>query len=79
MEYKKYVTTALCEKVYAKIEVESGFTSRQIPQLLNIVYYDIVREECWNFIKEHKHPIINFKTLQHFIFAEVKVKLPQLF
>lgn len=76
---KKYVTTALCEKVYAKIENESGFTSKNIPQLLNIVYYDVVREECWNFVKEHKNPTINFKTLQHLIFAEVKNKMPNLF
>lgn len=76
---EKYVTEALCEKVYAKIEQESGFTSKQIPQLLNTVYYDVVREECWNFVKEHKHPTINFRTLQHFVFAKVKEKLPLLF
>mgnify|MGYP003650906445 CR=1 FL=1 len=76
---KEFVTTALVEKVYAKIENEKGFNSRSIPQLLNTVYYDVVKEDAWNFVKKHKNPSINFKTLQHFIFAEVKEKAPQLF
>lgn len=77
---KKYVTTALCEKVKAKIEVDNdGFSSRNIPQLLNTVYYDVVSEECWNFVKEHKRPTINFSTLQHFVFAQIKECLPTLF
>jgi len=76
---KEFVTTALIEKVYAKIENDKGFNSRSILQLLNTVYYDVVKEESWNFIKKHKNPVINFKTLQHFIFAEVKIKVPRLF
>lgn len=76
---EKYVTKALCEKVYSKIELEQGFTNKQIPQLLNVVYYDIVREDCWNFVKEHKNPTINFKTLQHFVFAKVKEQMKHLF
>lgn len=76
---KEFITKALCEKVYAKIENDKGFTSRNIPQLLNTVFYDLVKEESWNFIKKHRNPSINFKTLQHFVFAEVKQKIPQLF
>ena len=76
---QEFVTTALIEKVYAKIENEKGFNSRSIPQLLNTVYYDVVKEEAWNFIKKYKNPSINFKTLQHFIFKEVKVKKPDIF
>lgn len=77
---EKYVTTALCKKVLAKIELETGgWTSRQIPRLLNTVYYDLVREDCWEFIKEHKNPNINFGTLQHCTFAQIKQRLPQLF
>lgn len=75
----KYVTKALCEKVYAKIENDGGFNSRNIPQLLNTVYYDIVKEECWNFVKENRNPTINFSTLQHFVFAKVKEILPNIF
>ena len=68
----EFVTSALVDKVYAKIENENGFTSRQIPQLLNTVYYDLVREDCWSFIKKHKNPTINFITLQHLCFNKVK-------
>ena len=75
----EFVTKALCEKVYAKIESELGFSSKRIPQLLNSVYYDVVKEDAWNFVKKNKNPTINFGTLQHFVFAKVKEKLSQLF
>ncbi len=75
----KYVTVALCEKVLAKIENDGGFNSRQIPRLLNTVYYDVVKEDAWDFVKEYKNPQIDFKTLQHFTFARAKECLPQLF
>ena len=75
----KYVTLALCEKEYSKIENESGFTSKSILRLLNVIYYEIVREDCWNFVKENKNPTINFKTLQHFVFAKVREIMPNLF
>lgn len=76
---KEFVTTALIEKTYAKIENNGGFTSKKIPQLLNTIYYDVVKEDCWNFVKKYKQPTINFKTLQHFVFAEIKEKASNLF
>jgi hypothetical protein len=77
---KIYVTKALCEKVKAKIEIDNdGFSSKNIPQLLNTVYYDIVKEECWNFVKKFKNPTLDFNKILHFVFAEVKLKLPELF
>jgi hypothetical protein len=75
----KYVTAALCEKVFAKIENESGWSSKFIPRLLNTVFYDLVREDAWEFVKENKNPTINFGTLQHFTYAKVKQNLPHLF
>ena len=75
----KYVTKALCDKVYAKIENDGGFTSREIPRLLNTVYYDLITEESWNFIKEFKNPTVNFKTLQHFVINKIKENLPNIF
>ena len=75
----KYVTKALCEKVYSKIESETGFTSRQIPQLLNTVFYDLIKEDSWEFVKEFKRPTINYSTLQHFVFTQVKANLDKLF
>lgn len=76
---KEFVTSALCEKVYAKIENDGGFTQRRIPQLLNTVFYDVVKEDCWNFVKKFKNPTVNFSTLKHFVFAEVKIKMDRLF
>lgn len=76
---EKYVTTAFCEKEFAKIENTDGWSSKMISRLLNVIYYEIVKEECWNFVKEHKNPVINFKTLQHFIFVKVKERLPRVF
>lgn len=76
---EKYVTKALCEKIHAKIANEGGWSSKKIPQLLNVVFYDLIKEDSWEFIKEFKNPTINFKTLQHFTFMKVKQNLPQIF
>lgn len=77
---KEFVTQALAEKVLEKIRIENdGFSSRMIPQLLNTVYYDLVREDSWNFIKKHKNPNINFSALQHLTFRRVKELLPTVF
>lgn len=75
----KYVTEALCEKVKAKIENDGGFTSKSIPRYLNSVYYDVVNEDCWNFVKENKSPVIDFKKLQHHVFHRVKRLTPDVF
>lgn len=74
-----YVTQALVDKEHSKIDTEVGWTSKLIPRLLNTVFYSIVKEEAWEFVKEHKQPVIDFKRLQHFVFAEVKRKKPELF
>lgn len=76
---KEFTTKAICEKVYAKIENENGWQSKLIPKLLNVVFYDIIREESWNFVKKYKNPTIDFKRLQYFIFENVKIHLPNLF
>lgn len=76
----KYVTTALCEKIYAKIVTDKGEWRPQfIPMLLNMVFYDLVHEDCWNFVKENKFPTINFKTLMTVCNEKVKSNLPNLF
>ena len=75
----EFVTKALCEKVFSKIENQGGWSSKKIPQLLNTVFYDLVKEDSWEFVKKHKNPNINFGTLQHFTFMKVKEHLPQVF
>ncbi|MCK5020647.1 MAG: hypothetical protein KAS32_26745 [Candidatus Peribacteraceae bacterium] len=76
----KYVTQALCEKTYQKISVEcDGWESKFIPRLLNTVFYDLIREDSWSFIKEFKNPTLNFKTLNFLTKSQVKKHLPELF
>ena len=72
----KYVTKSLVEKEHAKIE---EWTSKMIPRLLNTVFYCLVKEESWNFIKDFKNPTIDFKRLMYFAYAKVKEHKPELF
>lgn len=72
---EKYVTQALVDKTYAKIETKYGlFDGKNIPELLNTIFYDVVNEEMWQILKEHKNPTINFRTLQSLVYKEVKSK-----
>lgn len=76
----KYVTTALVEKTYSKIVTEKdGWTSKYIPELLSRVYYDLITEESWNFIKEFKKPTINYRTLTAITTNRIKEIKPELF
>jgi len=77
---QKYITKSLVEKEHAKIVLENeGWSSHFIPRLLQTVFYCLVKEECWNFVKEFKNPTINFKTLLHFSHKRVKELMPELF
>ncbi len=76
---KEWITKALIDKEFAKIEIESGWSSKMIPRLLNTVYYSLVKEDSWEFIKQHKNPTIDYNRLKHFVFNEVKVKKPEIF
>ena len=76
---EKFITLSLVEKEVAKIEAEIGWTSKQIPRLLNTVFYCLVKEEGWNFIKEYKNPTIDFKRLNSFAIGQVKQLMPNLF
>lgn len=75
----RYVTLALVEKEYAKIVNDCGWSSQQIPRLLNTVYYCLVKEECWNFVKEFKNPTVDFKRLFGLSTQKVKELMPNLF
>lgn len=75
----EYVTGSLVEKEYSKIEVESGWSSKMIPKLLNVVFYCLIKEESWDFIKKHKNPTINYKRLMSLSFAKTKELKPELF
>jgi len=76
----KYATDALIDKEYSKISNEQdGWSSKSIPKLLNMVYYSLVSEECWNFVKEFKSPTIDFKLLMNLTYKKVKESKSELF
>ena len=75
-----YVTKSLVDKNFAKIELDAGgFSGKQIPRLLNSVFYDVVKEDIWEIVKEYKNPTIDFSRLMKCVFAHVKVYKPELF
>lgn len=76
----RHLTEAMIEKIYAKIVAdEGGWSSKYIPRLLEIAFYDLVREETWTFLKEFKLPTINFKALKNYTTQRVKVVKKELF
>lgn len=78
---KQYATEALCTKSYAKIvNSHSGWTSRLIPQLLELVYRDVVVEEVSSYILSTKPPpTIQYGVLKHYVISQVKTHLQHLF
>lgn len=76
---EKFVTKSLIEKEFSKIESETGWSSKFIPRLLSTVFYCLVKEESWNFIKEFKNPTIDFKRLSFFTNNRIKELMPELF
>lgn len=75
----KYVSETLINKEFEKIKSENGWASKRIPQLLNTVFYCLIKEECWNFVKEHKNPKIDFNRLFALSTQKIKETKPELF
>ena len=75
----KYITQALVEKEFAKIDAEVGWSSKLIPRLLSTVFYCLVKEESWSFVKEHKNPTIDFKRLNTLAIQKIKEHKPEIF
>lgn len=77
---EEFLTPSVVDKVYHNIISEDGgWTSKYIPRLLNTAFYDLIKEETWNFIKKHKNPKIDFKILHRFTMNKVKQLKPELF
>lgn len=77
---EEYVTQAVVDKEYDKIRVaEGGWKSSFIPRLLNMVYYVLVTEESWNFVKKFKNPKVDYKRLQAATYAKVKALRTDVF
>ena len=76
----KFVTDAMIDKVYAKIvNEEGGWQTKFIPRLLNTVFYDFVKEEMWEVLKDFKQPTINFRSLNAYTIQKIKSYRKDLF
>lgn len=74
-----FVTEHLIEKEYAKIASDDGWNSKMIPRLLNTVFYCLVKEESWSYVKKFKNPTIDYKRLYQFTINKVKQVKSELF
>jgi len=50
-----------------------------IPRLLQTVFYTLIKEEGWEFVKKFKNPTIDFKKLNRLVASKVKASAPELF
>jgi hypothetical protein len=75
----KCVTMALVEKEYAKITNEKDWENKDIPRLLETVFYCLVTEELYSALKDIKQGAINFKVLKQFCYMKTKNLKPELF
>jgi hypothetical protein len=75
---EEFVTESLIEKEFAKIALD-GWESKKIPQFLHTVYYNLIKEESWEFIKKNKNPTIDFKRLMSMTYAKAKEFKPEVF
>lgn len=74
----KYLTEAFIEKEKSKIIATSSngfFVNYMIPELLGRVWYEFIREETTEFLKEFKNPKVNFQLLQKMVQRKVKQAL----
>lgn len=74
-----FVTESLVQKTLAKIEGETQERGQIIPRLLNTVYYELIREECWEFVKKFNRPTINFALLYKHCVEQTKKHAKELF
>jgi len=76
---KSVVTEALVDKTVAKIRADKGWSSKNIPELFERIFYDLVKEELWDRWKENKFGTINGKTLKALTIQKIKQLRPELF
>lgn len=68
-----FCTSAFIEKEFSKLVNEKGeWNNRNIPEFLGRIWYEFVKEESWNFVKEYKNPTVNFKLLNNLLIRKVK-------
>lgn len=76
----QYVSQTLVDKTVAKIVVDKGlsdnnyegFSSKDIPRLLQTVWHDLITEELWDILKKNKNPRIDFAYLNRLTITKIK-------
>ena len=77
----QYVTAARVEKICNKMKDTLGIRGddgsgrlemKNIPQVMNTVWYDIITEDMNDILKRLKDPTINFKLLKRLVFDRTK-------
>lgn len=77
---EEYITRALVQKEQAKIAAENGgWSSKMIPRLLGQIWYCLITEETWNFLKKFKSPTVDFKILNRYVTNQIKNVCPDIF
>ena len=76
---EQYITSAYCEKEFAKFKENNLWDSKKIPQLLDNIWHEFVTEETWHIIKKYKSPVINFSKLQRAVYFQIKQQLKEVF
>lgn len=67
------ITKELVDKEYEKIKlINGGWDGKCISKLLSTVYYCLINEELWNFLKKNRSVTINFKLLNSFCTNKIK-------
>jgi len=76
---EEYVTRGRVAKALSKMR-ESGPVARgRIAELFGRIWNDIVAEEIWTIIKDHKNPTIDFGRFYRAVIEETKHNCPELF
>lgn len=69
----EFCTDVFLQKEKAKLELEVGeWNNKLIPRLMGVAYYELIREESWNFIKKHKNPTISYGLLNKLVIIKVR-------
>jgi hypothetical protein len=71
---RDFLSEEFIRKEQAKIVLDHDnvWTPKLIPEVLGRCWYEFIREETWNFVKEYKNPKINFRLLQQLLIKRVK-------
>lgn len=71
---RDYLTDSFILKEQAKIANSAGgdWSNSMIPELLGRVWYEFIREETYNWMKDLKNPTVNFRLLNSLVLKQTK-------